>query len=230
MLFKSPVYSMASGSVAGLVYSHNAGGMYVRSRAKPTNPNTVPQQSVRDALRTVTNYWTTGLTGPEREAWNNYAFNTPTLNRLGDPTTKTGQQMFIRSNVSRLAAGLTLVTVAPVIFDTDTFTPVGTIIADASADTISIAFTDSDGWANEDNGALLIYASRPQNPTRNFGKGPFQLLTTVLGDVGTPPTSPVVASAIFPFDVGQKIFLQVRATRADGRLTGKQNPTVITTA
>jgi len=230
MIFKSLVFSQASGSTGGLVYSHNAGGMYVRARATPTNPNSEPQQAVRDALRECVYAWTTVLSSVERESWNTYAFNTPTLNKLGEMTTKTGQQMFIRGNVSRLQAGLTMQKAAPVIFDTGSFLPVGTLIADASADTISIAFDDSDEWATTDGSALLIYMGRPQNATRNFGKGPFQLLTAILGDNGTPPTSPVVAASLFPLDVGQKVFLQIRATYSDGRLTGKQNPTVLVTA
>lgn len=227
MLFKSPVYSQVSGSVAGLTYSHNAGGMYVRARVIPTNPNSEAQQAVRDALREITNFWTVGLTAPERAAWDTYAFNTPTLNRLGEATTKNGQQMYIRANVSRLQAGLPLANVAPVIFDTGSFTPPSALIADASADTISIAFDDGDLWANQDDAALLVYMGRPQNPTRNFGKGPFQLLTAILGDGVTAPTSPVVANSLFPLETGQKVFLQIRATFADGRLTGTTNPTTI---
>lgn len=229
MLFKSPVYSQASGSVAGLVYSHNAGGMYVRARATPTNPNSEPQQAVRDALRVLNDRWTFELTNVQREAWNNYAFNTPTLNRLGESTTKTGQNMYIRGNVSRLQAGLPVADAAPVVFDTGSFTEVGPLIADASADTISIGFSDLDAWANEDDAAMLVYMGRPQNKTRNFGKGPFQLLTAILGDSGTPPTSPVVAASLFPLAEPQKVFLQVRVTRADGRLSGRQNPTVLVT-
>jgi hypothetical protein len=226
MLFKSPVYSQASGAVAGLVYSHNAGGMYVRARATPTNPNTAPQQAVRDAMRQLVMAWTNTLTDVQVAAWETYAFNTPTLNRLGEATTKNGQQMYIRGNVSRLQAGLPRADDPPTVFDTGTFTPVDALVADGSADTISIGFDNTDEWANEDDSAMLIYMGRPQNHTRNFGKGPFQLLTRIDGDGTTPPTSPVVAASLFPLSLGQKVFLQVRVTRADGRLSGKQNPTV----
>jgi len=43
MKFKSPILSQASGSIAGITFSHNRGGMYVRARAVPTNPGS-PQQ------------------------------------------------------------------------------------------------------------------------------------------------------------------------------------------
>lgn len=230
MIFKSPIFAQASGSIAGTVFSRNAGGMYVRARANPTNPNTDAQQAVRDAMRELVINWKNFLTAPQREAWNTYAFNTPTLNKLGESTHKTGQQMYLRGNIPRLQASLPVAADAPIVFDTGTYTPVGTIIADASADTISVAFENGDAWANEDGSAMLIYQSRPQNPTRNFGKGPFQLMTTILGDGVTAPTSPVVVASLFPLDLGQKVFFQIRVSRADGRLSGKTNPTAIVVA
>lgn len=222
MLFKSPVFSQASGSVAGVVYSRNAGGMYVRSRAKPINPNTDAQQVVRDAMRTLVNNWQNVLSAPNREAWNTYAFNTPTLNKLGEATHKTGQNMYIRGNIPRLQAGLSQAVTAPVVFNVGEFAPLTTFTADASADTISLPFADDDEWAAEEGSAMLVYMGRPQNATRTFGKGPYQLLTAIMGDQPTPPTSPAVVASLFPLDIGQRVFLKIRVTRADGRLSGEQ--------
>lgn len=230
MLFKSPLFAMASGSVAGTVFSRNAGGMYVRSRSNPTNPNTDAQQAVRDAMRELVNAWSLTLTNVQREQWNTYAFNTPTLNRLGDSTHKTGQQMYIRGNIARLQAELDRADEAPITFDIGTFTAPSTFTADESAQTISLPFNNADDWANEEGAAMLIYMGRPQNATRNFGKGPFQLATLIAGNGTTPPTSPKVFTTLFPMALGQKIFLQIRVTRADGRLSGKANPAVLVTA
>lgn len=229
MLFKSPIFAQASGSIAGTVFSRNGGGMYVRARANPTNPNTDAQQAVRDAMRQLVNAWTTVLTNLQRENWNTYAFNTPTLNKLGEATHKTGQQMYIRGNVPRLQAGLDRADDAPTEFNIGNFVAPATFIADASAGTLSISFNIDDEWANIDGGALLIYQGRPQNATRNFGKGPFQLAHAIPGATAAPPTSPSVFNSLFPMTVGQKIFLQMRATTPDGRLTGKANPTSIVT-
>jgi hypothetical protein len=174
-------------------------------------------------MRQLTDAWTNVLTPTQRDNWNTYAFNTPTLNKLGEPTSKTGQQMYIRGNISRIQALLTRADAAPGIFDLGTFTPPTSILLDASTDTFSISFTNTDDWANEDGSAMLIYQSRPQNATRTFGKGPFQLCTVILGDSMTPPTSPVTPGSLFGADAGQKVFLQVRVTRADGRLSGTHN-------
>lgn len=227
MIFKSLVFAQASGSTGGLVYSRNGGGMYVRSRANPTNPNTLQQQAVRDAMRVVVDAWRTAMNQSDRDTWNGYAFNTPTLNRLGEMTTKTGQQMFIRCNIARLQAGLPIVTTAPTHFDLGSFTPVGTFTADASTTSISIPFTASDAWANEDDSAMLVYQSREQNPTRTFGKGPFQLAGLILGDSTTPPTSPAVINSLFPLTAGNRLFLKLNVSRADGRYSDPENPTEI---
>lgn len=222
MLFKSLVFAQASGSTGGLVYSRNAGGMYVRSRVNPTNPNTDQQQAVRNAMRELVNAWTSTLTNVQRERWNTYAFNTPTLNRVGDATHKSGQQMYIRVNIARLQAGVDRRDLAPAIFDLGTFTPLGGFTADASASTISIPFNNGDEWATDDDGHMLVYQGRPQNATRTFGKGPYQLLTRIDGASGTPPVSPVVATSLFPMTAGQRIFLKINVMMPDGRYTNPQ--------
>lgn len=223
MLFKSHVFSQASGSVAGLVYSHNQGGQYTRARTLPTNPQTAAQQAVRDAMSQLVVYWQETLSSPQREAWTMYAFNTPTLNRLGDLTKKTGQQMFLRSNIPRLQGGFAIVDDAPTTFDLGTFTPLTTIVPDESSNNISITFDDAANYANQNGAGLLIYQSRPMNPTRNFCKGPYQLLTTIVGNSLTPPTSPATPTALFPQAAGQRIFFRIRQTLADGRLSAIQN-------
>lgn len=230
MLFKSPIFAQASGSIAGTVFSRNGGGMYVRSRSNPTNPNTDAQQAVRDAMRTLVVYWTETLTNLQRDSWNTYAFNTPTLNKLGEPTHKTGQQMFLRGNIPRVQSGLPIANTASGIFNIGDFTPIIGPVCGALLNSVSVAFEDTDEWANEDGAAMLIFQSRPQNPTRTFGKGPFQLLTIIEGDNTTPPTSPAVATSLFDLALGQKVFFQVRVTRADGRLSGKQNPFALVTS
>lgn len=229
MIFKSPIFSEASGSIAGTVFSRNAGGMYVRARANPTNPNTDAQQAVRDAMRTLVQDWQI-MSDAGRENWNTYAFNTPTLNRIGESTHKTGQQMYLRGNIPRLQAGLDQASGAPTEFNTGIFSAITSMGADASTNLITVTFNADDPWAAEDQSAMLVYQSRPQNATRTFGKGPFQLATVIPGDSGTPTTSPKTFAPLFPMAEGQKIFFQLRVTYFDGRLTGKQNPTAIVQA
>lgn len=228
MKFKSAVYTQVSGSVGGLTYAHNRGGMYARARSLVTNPNTEAQQAVRDAVRELTDAWTNVLTDSDRDAWNLYAFNTPMLNKLGDLTKRSGQNMYIRGNTPRLQAGLDRVDSGPAVFDLGSFTPL-VVSAAAAGDHISLAFTDTDEWANEDGSSLLIYQSRPQNATKRFFAGPYQLMTRINGSAMTPPTSPVVATSLFALEPGQRVFLRITCTRADGRYSLSQQPDAVVT-
>lgn len=229
MLFKSPLLSQASGSVAGSVFSHNKGGMYMRARTTPVNPNTDAQQSVRDSMRVLVDAWTNTLTQTERDSWNLYAFNTPLLNKLGDPTKRTGQNMFVRSNLPRLHAAMPVIETAPVTFDLGSFTPLTGFTADASADTFTFNFGTTDPWANAAGGVMFIYQSRPVNPTVLFFKGPWQLGSIIEGDP-TPPTSPHTFNSLFGMTTGQRVYLKVRVGQADGRLSEPQIISALVTA
>lgn len=182
MKFQSNAYTAASGSIGGTTYSRNRFGLYVRSRATPTNPNTLRQQNVRGYFGTAVQYWTSTLTAAQRLAWKTYADNTPSTDAFGNAITLTGQSMFIRHAVARLQIGGGIVAAAPTIFDTGEpitelqVTTLGTV----GALGISLAGTDLsataivDGAASND-GDLALYLGAPINATRSFFKGPYQL-------------------------------------------------------
>ena|SRR6187431_506272 len=229
MLFKSLVFSQASGSTGGLVYSRNQGGMYVRSRAKPTNPNSEAQAAVRDAMRDAVYAWSNTLNDIQREEWNTYAFNTPTWNRLGEATSKTGQQMYIRGAIPRIQAGLSLPTSGPGSFDLGDITPPTELEAGIGGESISLAFDENDPWVSTPGAAMLIYQSRPQNATRTYGKGPYQLASMIEGASVTPPEPPYTFTSLFPLSVGQRLFFKFNVTMNDGRLTTPIMTSVIVT-
>lgn len=219
MKFKSPVFSQASGSIAGITYSHNRGGLYVRARVVPTNPGSPFQMVIRGFVANLTSLWNNTLTAVERAAWDAYALAVPLLNTLGEPINVGGLAMYIRSNVPRLQAALPRVDVAPIIFNLGDFTNPTFDTFAAATNEFSVNFADTDDWANEDDAAMLILGSRPQNPSVNYFKGPYRFAGLIAGDAITPPTSPATLTSAFAFDVGQVVFLQARVTRADGRLT-----------
>jgi hypothetical protein len=215
MLFKSSVYTQTSGSVGGLTYSHNRGGMYTRARRTPVDPNTPRQQGIKAAMGNLANRWVNTLTAVQRTAWDTYAFNVPLVGPTGDPRNVGGIGMYCRSNIPRIQTGLSIIDVAPIIWDVGNFTnPVTTY--DDSAQTCSVAFTAADPW-NLAGGAMLIYMGRAQNPTIQFYKGPFRYLGSVPG-IGV---SPVVLGPPLSYSaaVGQAVFTKIRVTYPDGRLT-----------
>lgn len=216
MKYKSPIFSQASGSLAGTTFSRNKGGLYVRSRATPTNPNSTQQQAVRNIVGGLSNHWVTTLTNAQRSNWKTYADNVGLLDALGESINVTGLGMYVRGNAARIQAGLARVDDAPSIFDVGEFTDPSFEIDTANQE-VDVTFDDGDGWANEDDAAMLVYASRAKNPSVNYHKGPYRFAGKIDGDAMTPPTSP--ASLALPFSAveGQRVFFRVQVTRADGR-------------
>lgn len=216
MRFKSSVYTQVSGSVGGLTYSHNQGGMYVRSRTVPVNTNSAQQQVLRNAMGQLAAAWNQTLTVAQRTGWETFAANTPLVDALGDSRTVSGKAWYIKANSLRLQAGVSRIDTPPTLFEMATLT-LPTFTITAAGTTASMAFTNTDAWAGEAGGYLLVYASRAQNASRNFWNGPYRYAGKVTG-AATPPTSP--ATITLPFasgPTGSKQFFRVVAVRADGR-------------
>lgn len=191
-----------SGSLGGLTASHNAGGAYFRRRSVPTNPNTSRQQTVRALVGTLVAAWSDELTEAERQAWRDYAANTPFTDTLGQSITMSGLNSYIKSNVARMqfavGAGVSPNSVrldaAPVIFDTGippatvgTFsgvftTPPGTV-------TVAVPLGVSMTYA----GVCFLFIAPPQTAGTRFYKGPYQLAAMA---VVSPPVTTINFTAL----------------------------------
>lgn len=218
MKFKSTLLGQTSGSLDATTFSHNRGGRYTRVRAIPTNPNSPQQQAVRGYMSALTSLWLSTLTQLQREAWDEYALQVPLPDPLGDPRNVGGLGMYCRSNIPRLQAAEPRVDDAPTLFILGSYTQPAIASVTAATNIISLTFTDTDLWANEDDAAMLIYGSRGQNASINFFKGPYRFAGLIQGDAITPPTSPASITNPFNLAVGQRAFVRVNVTRADGRL------------
>lgn len=217
MLYTSPVYSQASGSIAGITYSHNRGGMYTRARVTPTDPSSSRQQQMRSAMGTLAPYWGNTLTALQRAAWNLYGLNVPWLNPLGQTIFLTGQQHFNRINTVHLQIGESIVATAPTIFDLGTFTQPSLDNA-LSTPSVEIGFTNTDNWANDTGGFMCVYTGKAIGPGRAFYRGPWRYTGKVDGDA-TPPTSPFQAAPPWPWPVGTLIWVQIRFIQTDARMS-----------
>ena len=220
MLWRGPLgQGAASGAFGALVASHNSGGQYLRARTTPTNPNTSFQNEVRNAISSLAPQWSSVLTTEERDAWEVYATNVSRTNRLGDSIHLSGIAEFIRSNTSRVQAGLTVQTAAPVTFDTGSV-PLLSFDAAAGGSTGTLTFVSSlaSVGATGSQSALLLYVSRPQNPGINFFRGPYRLAAVIPGN----GTSSDVTFGL-PFIAGPSgsaLFARARVSFGDGRLSG----------
>lgn len=90
------------GKIAGTVYSQNAGGTFARQYVVPTNPQTTPQTAQRALMSSLSAQWQ-GLTQAQRDAWITSASEFPYQNRVGESKTYTGQQLFVKLNMSILS-------------------------------------------------------------------------------------------------------------------------------
>ncbi len=219
MKIKSGIATQWSGSMGGLTGSHNQGGMYLRARSVPINPSTIFQQAVRNAMLTLAGRFQTVLNAVQRDAWKTYSTNVPITDRLGEPRPIGAMGQYQRSNVIRIQAGLTVVDDAPTVFSLPTFTPPTITAIPVTPTDIAVTFDAADAWAVETGGAMVIYASRPAAASINFFKGPYRLASAILGDLTTPPTSPTSVVAQFGAAVGNKVFVQIRVVRMDGRVS-----------
>lgn len=222
MKFKSQIFTETSGSVGGLTFAHNRGGLYSRARSIPTDPATALQTAIRNHMASLSARWRATLTAAERAAWDAYALATPLLDSLGEPRNVGGVGMYQRGNVPVLISGVAegVVDAGPVtngLPALNTVTP--TVTAPSS---ISVAFDDTQSWVNEDGAVLMIYASRPQNASINFFKGPYQFAGGIEGDAALPPTSPTVVTSPFVYVAGNRVFVRAVLVRADARLSLSQ--------
>lgn len=241
-LFKSQILTQASGSVGGTTFAHAKGGMYMRARSMPVNPNTALQGLARAALTSAVNAWTSVLTPTQRAAWELYAQNVAVTNRLGDPVFLSGQNMYARTkqvaeySVNRGIGSVGMATqTAPSVYNLGDFTTPTAATADAVTG-FSMTWTNTDAWANNDDGMMLIYQGRPTNASRNYFRGPWRLVGTILGDSMTPASSPFTITAAnlaalgYPIAAGQNVFWEVQVKQADNRLSTRRrlNVTLVT--
>jgi len=207
-----------SGSVGGLTGFHSASGLCLRARAIPVDPGTSYQTAIRNALVVASTRWGSTLTQAQRDAWEVYASAVSVKNALGDSINLSGLNHYVRSNAIRIQTGLPIVDDGPTVYSLPSFTDPSFAI-DEPNDEVDVSFTATDDWANEDDAAALVYASRPMAPTINYFKGPYRFASSIEGDSVTPPTSP--AAIVLPFVVttGQQMGFRFRVSRADGRLS-----------
>lgn len=214
-----PTVASASGKMGGIVYSRNRYGAYTRLLGPPVNPNTARQSTNRANFAYLGSFWLLNMSEAQRLAWETYAANVPIVPQSGgSPVNLTGNSMFIRCNLPRLTAGLTVIADGPVQYSLCQLSdPTVSVEADSPGD-CEVTFNDGDEWAVATGGALLVFTSPQMSPARNFYKGGYQFAFAILG-AGTPPTSPHLGSATKDWAAGNRAFVRFLAVSPDGRIS-----------
>ncbi len=214
-----PVVLDARGSVGGTTFSRNHFGAYTRARTTPVNPRTAGQSAVRQAMSDLSVIWSTGLTAPQRAAWDLYGRSVAMLDKLGATIYPTGQNHFIRSNLA-WKRQLGIQTLAgPVIFELPPLDGAFDVTASEATQQVSIVFNVALAWVSEDGAGMLVYQGSPQNAQRNFFNGPWRSISAIWGNVAAPPASPFAMAVDFPISQGQHLWVYARIRRLDGRIS-----------
>jgi len=208
-----------SGSLAGNIFARNRYGNYVRSKTMPVNPNTALQQAVRSAIGTLTGRWANTLTAVQRTAWELYGSSVAMKNRLGEVVFLSGLNHYIRSNAILLVNGFTVLDAGPTTFALPAQDGTLSVTISEATQLITVTFDDTMDWALTDDEYLHIYCGSPQNPTRNFFKGPWRYADSLEGDTAVPLASPLTVACSFVCTELQKIWVYARISKADGRLS-----------
>jgi len=207
------------GSIGGTVFSKNRYGSYARNRTVPVDPGSTAQTKIRAVMGQVRQAWFETLTAAQRADWATYAANVPVTNRLGESISLTGWNMFARTAACLLYNDEAIVAAAPTDFSLAEQDSTLSIAISEATQNITVTFDDTMDWCDEDGSHLVLYASRPQNASINYFKGPYIIAGKISGDSVAPPTSTETVSVPYPVVEGQKVFVQARIVRADGRLS-----------
>lgn len=229
--------SEMSGKFGGVVAAHNRFGQYFRQFRIPTDPQTPSQMQRRAAMAAAIVAWR-NLLGADKDTWNNYAANTPWVNRLGDTVYLTGMSFFIRSYCF-----------AAMLADENSLPPptvgacgstgglpdnaAGVVATLGVAAGLSLAFDDTSLWCAEDNALCLIRMSRPRPSTKVYGGGPYRYATAILGASALPPASPAITATVdlpYAFDVDDRVDFLIRVYRADETLSSALKVSTIAVA
>lgn len=189
MKFKSELVTAASGSIGGATYLQGHAGMIRQAKPLPSNTSSPLQRTIRASFQAIAIAWRNDLTQSQRDAWSNYASLTPITGAFGDALMLSGSQMFLRCNATRRAAGLDDVLNGPTTPGLALLSAVSFRIGIGSLQ-LDFLFNNSDPWANEIGGALLIKTTRFLAQARKFSRGKERVLVSILGNPA-PPFSPV---------------------------------------
>ena len=212
----------SSGSEAGLTYSRNRYGQYVRSRATPVNPNSTAQGQVRARLSANAAAWR-ALTALQRAGWASLGSQMSRADALGQSYTLNGFQAYVSVNNNQTAAGNAVLDDAPALVTPEAIV---TCTPSATAATLSVAYTVTPLPAGA---RLFVFASQQRSAGRAY-EGDLRLVHVSAAAAASPANIFSAYEARFGVPVvGNRIFLAC-TVYAGGFQSGPFNTSVVVSA
>ncbi len=111
-----PLVAGIRGKLAGIIFTANKSGPYVRGWGRGANPRTPLQTAQRGRVSEMPTLWQ-ALTGPQQIAWDTFAAlpAQEQFNSLGDSYFLSGWQWFSKCNTRLLVMGRATISATPVI-------------------------------------------------------------------------------------------------------------------
>lgn len=156
----------ARGKLAGIVYSKNAAGAYVRQKVSPTQSLTARRGLVRSRLGGLAQYFSGSLTATQVAAWNSFAKNNPVTDVFGRTMTLSGIQTFCRLNASLMNVGGTQIDDPPANLSVVALLTITVTVA-AGTPAFSVAYTATPAEADT---CVNIFATQQLPVGRTFTK------------------------------------------------------------
>lgn len=171
------IVDQISGKLNGTVFARNKGGAYMRSKSKPSNPQTTAQMGVRATFGAISSAWR-GLSQHLRNAWNEATANFPYQNKLGDTRTLSGFALHQKLNRNLQLIGLPMILTPPLPSPTAT-------VVEASVRLTNTQFeiTPTFEGAENDADVVAIFATPSLSPGIQNFKKELRLVDTIsIGD------------------------------------------------
>jgi len=179
-LVKDPLGgSAASGKMSGKVFARNRAGNYCRAWAKPVNPGSPRQAEVRSMFGTQSAGWG-ALTPGEVASWDAYASLLTRLNKLGEPYTPKGRQIFMEVNNNLAQVGETPLTTPSIFTDNPAVGAIGAITSTVAGGVITVLTIATVGATipSGGDGRVIIEAAPLHDPKLTNVNNLFRQITT----------------------------------------------------
>jgi len=191
-----------SGSYQGLTASRNRFGQYMRTRASPVQPRTVPQVNQRARMTTNAAAWRS-LTDAQRAGWAALGLSISRTDSLGQTYTLNGFAAYCLVNNNKLDAGDAAISDATAIVTPADLLTVTITLTSAA---LSIAYTATPLAAGV---RLFIWASPQRSAGRKF-EGDYRLLSVTAAAAASPSNSLAAYTARLGAPVtGNRIFFSL---------------------